>query len=177
MRKRQQAGNPEELIRQCDEWIVAHRHRLLACARQHADAQTDVDLLLADTLRKVARVFCSRPMSEELMIRYTMRSLRNAAREMHRSNRRRQRAETHYGQEEALHRHQNESPTGQNEIHADLRDVLQQLPEPYGSILTMKLWQRMTYADISRQLGIAESTLRRYYEHAIELVRKRMGTS
>ncbi len=176
MRRKHQTGDQAQLIRQCDEWIVAHRHRLLACARLHADAQTDVDLLLSDTLRKVARVFCRRLMSEELMVRYTMRSLRNAAREMHRKNERRNRAETHYGQEEEQRRQLAESPTGPNELHAALREVMQQLPEPYGRVLTMKLWQRMTFADIARSLGVAESTVRRYYETAIELVRKRMGT-
>ncbi len=177
MRHTPQTGDPSELIRQCDEWIVAHRHRLLACARQHADALTDVDLLLTDTLRKVARVFCRRRMSEELMVRYTMRSLRNAAREAHRRNMLRNKAETQFGHEEMQHRRQTESPTGQNERLAALREVLQQLPEPYGAVLTMKIWQRMSFADIAQQLGVAESTVRRYYESAIELVRKRMGTT
>ncbi len=176
MRHSHQTGDQAELIRQCDEWIVAHRHRLLSCARQHADDMTDVDLLLADTLRRVARVFCSRRMSEELMIRYTMRSLRNAARDAHRRNMARHRAEEHYRQEEMLRRQQVESPTGQNELHAALREVLTQLPEPYAGVLKMKLWQRMTFADIAQQLNVAESTVRRYYEAAIELVRKRMGT-
>ncbi len=177
MHQRQQTGNPEELIRQCDEWIVAHRHRLLACARYHADAQTDVDLLLSDTLKRVARVFCHRRMSEELMVRYTMRSLRNAARDAHRRNLLRQQAELRYGREEMLHRQQSESPTGQNDTHAALREVLQQLPELSATLITMKLWQRMTFAEMGAQLGLAESTVRRYYEQAIELVRKRMKTS
>ncbi len=176
MRHAHQTGDQAELIRQCDEWLVAHRHRLLSCARQHADAMTDVDLLLADTLRRVARVFCSRRMSEELMIRYTMRSIRNAARDARRRNMARYRAEEHYRQEEILRRQQAESPTGQNELHAALREALSQLSEPYAGVLKMRLWQRMTFADIAQQLNVAESTVRRYYEAAIELVRKRMST-
>ncbi len=177
MRHDHPTGDPSELMRRCDEWIVAHRHRLLACARQHADAMTDVDLLLADTLRKVARVFCRRRMSEELMVRYTMRSLRNAARDAHRHNMRRCNAEEQYRQDEQDHRLQRESPTGVNEVHAALREILRQLPPPYAEVLTLKLWQRMTFADMAAQLGVAESTVRRYYETAIELVRKRMSAS
>ncbi len=176
MRAAPQTGDQTELIRQCDEWIVANRHRLLACARKNADAMTDVDLLLTDTLRKVARVFCRRRMSEELLIRYTMRSLRNAAREAHRRNMLRYKAESQYGRDEWQHQQRSTTPTGQDERHAALREVLRQLPEPYGAVLTMKMWQRMTFADIAQQLGVAESTARRYYESAIELVRKRMGT-
>ncbi len=176
MRSGQQTGDQSALIRQFDEWIVAHRHRLLACARKNADVMTDVDLLLSDTLKKVARVFCRRRMSEELMVRYTMRSLRNAAREAHRSNLRRHRAENRYGQEEEQHRLQGEDPVGQSPRFAALREILQQLPPPYAEVLTLKLWQRMTFADIAQHLGVAESTVRRYYETAIELVRKRMST-
>ncbi len=176
MRHAHQSGDQSELIRLFDEWIVAHKHRLLACARQHADEMTDVDLLLTDTLRKVARVFCRRRMSEELMIRYTMRSLRNAAREAHRKNTVRYRAEEEYGLAEKRYRQQSESPTGQNELHAALREVLQQLPEPYGRVLRLRLWQRMTFADIAAQLGVAETSVRRYYESAIHQVRKRMET-
>ncbi len=175
MRHAHQTGDQSELIRQCDEWIVAHRHRLLACARQHADEMTDVDLLLTDTLRKVARVFCRRRMSEELMIRYTMRSLRNGARDIHRRNMLRLKAEDEYGQEEWQRRQQQEATMQENETHATLRDVLQQLPTLYATVLTMKLWQRMTFADIAAQLGVAESTVRRYYESAVNLVRKRMS--
>ncbi len=174
MRHAPQSGDQASLIRQFDEWIVAHRHRLLACARLHADEQTDVDLLLTDTLRKVARVYCRRCMSEELMLRYTMRCLRNAARDAHRRNRRRNKLESSYSEAEQQRHEQHGAPTAQNELHAALREVLQQLPDPYGRVLTLKLWQRMTNVDIARQLGVAESTVRRYYETAIELVRKRM---
>ncbi len=170
MRHAPQTGDSSLLIRQFDEWIVAHRHRLLACARSHADALTDVDLLLTDTLRRVARVYCRRRMEEEVMVRYTMRCLRNAARDAHRSNQRRREAETHFGQETTT------APSGANERLDALREVLRELPEPYASVLRMKMWQRMTFADIAQQLGVAESTVRRYYEFAIELVRKRMET-
>ncbi len=171
MRHPHQTGSQSELTRRCDEWIVAHRHRLLACARQHADDKTDVDLLLTDTLRRVARVFCSRDMSEELMVRYTMRSLRNAAREAHRRNKLRNKAETEYGQEQWK---QHAAQSGQNETHDALREILRELPEPYASVLNMKLWQQMTFVAIAAQLGVAESTVRRYYESAIELVKRRM---
>ncbi len=173
MHHARQTGDKDALIRQCDEWIVAHRHRLLACARLHADEMTDVDLLLTDTLRKVARVFCRRPMSEELMIRYTMRSLRNAARDAHRSNMRRCQAEEQYRLQQDR---QETAHAGQQDAHEALRDILRSLPEPYATVLRLKLWQGMTFAAVAAQLGVAETTARRYYESAIELVRKRMET-
>ncbi len=176
MRHAPQTGDSTLLIRQFDEWIVAHRHRLLACARSHADALTDVDLLLTDTLRRVARVYCRRRMEEEVMVRYTMRCLRNAARDAHRSNQRRREAETHFGQEETQRLERGASLAGVDARLDALREVLRDLPEPYAGVLRMKMWQRMTFADIAQQLGVAESTVRRYYESAIELVRKRMET-
>ncbi len=172
MRRSPQTGDQATLIRQFDEWLSAHRHRLLAFARLHADAQTDVDLLLTDTLRKVARVYCRRRMNDELMLRYAMRCLRNAARDAHRSNLRRRKLESRYSEEQQ----QAAAPTAQKELHAALREVLRELPEPYGRVIAMKMWQQMTFVAIAQQLGVAESTVRRYYESAIELVRIRMKT-
>ncbi len=164
-------GKRPELIRQFDEWVAAHWHRLLACAAKNADERTDVSLLLTDTLKKVAGVFCNRSMSEELLIRYTMRCLRNAARQVHHRNLLRSDAETRYGERESLYNRQ--SPHGQSELHATLLDVLQQMPEPHGSIVKMRLWEELPFADIAKSLGLHERTTRRYYEAAITMLRTR----
>ena len=176
MRHPHPTGDKAELIRRCNEWIVAHRHRLLGCALKHADDRTDVALLLTDTLKRVVRVFCKRSMGEELMIRYTMRSIRNAARELHRKNLLRYKAEKHYGREELEQRQQYQDPIELEERHMALQRAMQKLPEYYSNLLKMRLWDEMTFADIATQNGVSESTVRRHYETAIEQVRKLMGT-
>ncbi len=166
-----------ELIHQFYEWATAHWPRLYACAEKNADALTDVDLLLADTLRKVARIFCARRMSDELLIRYTMRSLRNAARQAYRRNQRRTEAEMRYGEEEVQrHRLRANTPNGDNELLNAMLEALQQLPPESAALLKMKQWERLTFAEIAVRTGTSESTVRRRYDTAIELLRNKMKT-
>ncbi len=170
-------GKRTELIHQFYEWATAHWPRLYACAEKNADALTDVDLLLADTLRKVARIFCVRRMSDELLIRYTMRSLRNAARQAYRRNQRRTEAEMRYGEEE-IQRHQlnANAPNDNNELITAMLEALQQLPPESAALLKMKQWERLTFAEIAERTGTSESTVRRRYDTAIELLRNKMKT-
>ncbi len=151
-----------------DALIVKNRHRLLASARKSADDMTDIDLLLSDTMKKVARVYFSRDMSDEALIRYAMRSLRNAAREAHQRNVRRGKAEHIYGQTEECYRQQQMTTTEHTGLHLELREVLRQLPQEEATILTMKVWEKQTFAEIAQRLGLTETTARRRYESAIQ---------
>ncbi len=174
MRIFRRAEKRTDLIHQFYEWATAHWPRLYGCAEKNADEQTDVDLLLADTLRKVARVFCSRPMPEELLIRYTMRSLRNAARQAHRRNRLRLDAETRYGAEEERRRRGAETASARSELLTAMLEALQQMPEESAHLLKLKQWEQLTFSDIADRLGMSETTVRRRYEAALELLRNKM---
>ncbi len=174
MRIFRRAEKRTELIQQFYEWATAHWPRLYGCAEKNADEQTDVDLLLADTLRKVARVFCSRPMAEELLIRYTMRSLRNGARQAHRRNCLRAEAETRYGAEEEQHRQGTESAVARSELLTAMLEALQRMPEESANLLKLKQWEQLTFADMAERLGMSETTVRRRYEAALELLRNKM---
>ncbi len=161
-----------------DEWMVEHWNRLFACAEKCADAGTDVGLLLTSTLRKVARVFEKRPMNGEEMLAYTLCSIRNAAREARRRNRNRCDAEDGFGQQEALHRPQAESPAGQavqQDRHAALQHAIRQLPPDEATLLHLRMWDDLPFATIAQKLGVSESTARRRYDAALEQVKRNMG--
>ncbi len=160
-----------KLRQQCEEIFAAHSACLLACAEKYTDDASDVDLLLSRVLRKVVRVYCHRPMAAELLIRYTLRSIRNAAHDMRRRNIRRKSAEQRFGQEELL-RHQLQHCEPQDtELLQALRRAVQQLPEPGARVLLLRIWQGLSFAEIARQTGLTESTARRRYEEAIENIR------
>ncbi len=172
MRIHRQTANAHELISQFDEWIDRHWNRLYACAEKNADAATDVGLLFTDTLRIVARVYAERPMGEELLVRYTMRCLRNAARQAHLRNQRRSAAETQFGQASCPQ----EVSHAANSLAAAMLDELQRLPVRYGSIIKMHLWEDLGFPDIAQRLGTCGRTARRYYKKAIGMLRKRKET-
>ncbi len=140
MRLFPQNSDSAQRIRQCVGWILAQKARLLAFAREQADPWTDVELLLADTARKVAAVFCKRAMSEQDVIHYTLRSLANNARKQHRRNIARYRAEEHYRQQEQHYLQQQDSSERQ-ELRRMLAEALQQMPEP-SAATTKPLWNK-----------------------------------
>ncbi len=170
MRAAKQSRDQSALVAQCDKWLTLHWRRLLACARKNADERTDADMLLTDTVRRVARVFCRRPMDEELLIRYTLRSIRRAAQKARRHNLVRSHAEEQYRRDEEQRR----GSVG-HELQRELRDLLQSLPEPFGSVLHLRLWERRSFADLAEHLGTSESSARRLYETAIDMMRNHIN--
>ncbi len=154
--------------------VAANWHRLLAYVRKCADESTDVDVLLADATRKAARVYCKRRMSDELFIRYLMRCLRNAARKAHVQNLRRIVAEDRFGREEEQHRQLHLQHQEAVTLRQTLREVLRELPPLHARVLVMKVWEKRNFADMARELGVSETTARRYYETAIEKARNMM---
>ncbi len=174
MRRHRRQGTRRELISQFDEWAAAYWPRLYACAEKNADEWTDVELLLTDTLRTVARVFSQRPMGEELLFRYAMRCLRNAARQTHRRNRVSRHAESCFGEAQQQHWERMETLHCANSLHATLLELLQQIPDESAALLKMKQWERLTFADIAGRIGVPESTVRRRYEAALALLRNKL---
>ncbi len=164
----EQSRSPESF----DSWVAQHWDALHAGARQHADAWTDADLLLTDTLKKVAGILRTRPMSDELLLRYTLRSIRNAAHRAHRSNLLRLKAENHFGTK--VQEQQRPSPLERHEQREAMQRLLKSLREPHASIVRLYLWEDVSFADIALRLGLGERSVRRYYAAALDTLRKKL---
>lgn len=93
-------NNASELRRRCREWFLASRHGLLSYALRHADGMTDVELLLAEVMRRVAEAIASGRVPIEAIAPYTLRCLRNGAVELRRKNARRLEAERRFTEAE-----------------------------------------------------------------------------
>ncbi len=162
-----------QLLRQCEEWFSVHQHRLLGYARQQADDTTDVELLLVDVMKEVTRIFCKGTLQESAMLPYSMRCIHNAAVTMRRKNIRRREAERKYSDEEF---HLNPSlESGQDEADdtiLKLRRAVQELPEELHVVVTLKIWDELSFAQISERLGIPKTTVQRRYLAAIAHMRK-----
>lgn len=95
-------NNASELRQRCREWFLASRHGLLSYALRHADGMTDVELLLAEVMRRVAEAIASGRVPIEAIAPYTLRCLRNGAVELRRKNARRLEAERRFTEAEAV---------------------------------------------------------------------------
>ncbi len=163
----------KQLQQQCEEWFSVHQHRLLAYARQQADEATDVELLLMDVMREVTRIFCRGTLPESAMLPYSMRCIHNAAATLRKKNIRRREAERKYSDEELrqaqiLDHQQDEA----DDTILKLRRAVQELPEELYVVVTLRMWDELSFAQISTRLGIPKTTVQRRYLAAISLMRK-----
>ena len=162
-----------KLLQPCEEWFLAHRHRLFAYARQQVDCMTDVELLLHDTARRVARAFSEGRVPFCDLMPYTLRSLKNAALDMRVANAHRLEAERRYGHEEGSSSTPAaiDSPRGIEDEHLILRRAVQQLPSELADVVTLRFWGEHSFAEIAAQLNLSEATARRRYETALLTIR------
>ncbi len=169
----------DEAARQlCRSWFLSVRHRLYLYARHRADSATDVELLLSRTLERVAEaVYRGRLAPEEdSLLPYTLRSLANEAIKMNMANQRRRRAESCYSYDSSPHAAPPDTPPDTDE-YSRLSEQLSRLPDKLAEIVTLHIWENLSFAEISRILDIPESTVRSRYETALRKLKQMMKNS
>ncbi len=157
-----------------EEWFLTMQHRLLVYARQQADDVTDVELLLVEVMSRVTAAYCAGRVERDGLLPYVLRSLRNAAVQARGRNARRREVESVYSREEE--ERQREDAAAGDRMHA-LAQLVQQLPEEEAMVLTLRIWDERSFADVARELGLPESTARRRYAAALERIRTMMNQS
>ena len=162
------------LRRECEAWFCAVRHRLLAYARQQADDMTDVELLLAEVTQRVTEAFCSERVDGEGLLPYTLKALKHAATRARVKHARRLDAESRYCREES---ERLSTTPGDDGRLQELRRLVRALPEEEAAVVLLRIWDERSFADMARELGIPESTVRRRYAAALDRIRIRMNQS
>ena len=164
----------EAARQQCRSWFHTAPHRLYAYALRKAGRSADVELLLSRTLERVAdAVYHGHvPPEEESLLPYTLRALSNEAIKMGLVERRRRDAESVYGN--SLPNREPES----SRLHTDIRNKLSafvaSLPEKQAEVVTLHIWEDLSFAEIGRLLGVGESTVRMRYEAALRKMKQMM---
>ena len=168
----------DEAARQlCRSWFLSARHRLYLYARHRADSATDVELLLSRTLERVAEaVYRGRVApKEDALLPYTLRSLANEAIKMNMANQRRRRAESCYSYDSSAPVAPDTHP--ETDEYGRLSELLSRLPDKLAEIVTLHIWENLSFAEISRLLDIPESTVRSRYETALRKLKQMMKNS
>lgn len=164
----------EAARQQCRSWFLSARHRLYAYALRKAGRSADVELLLSRTLERVAEAVYHGYVApeEESLLPYTLRSLSNEAIKMGLAERRRRDAESFYSNtlparvQETAHLH--------SDIRNKLSDFVAGLPEKQAEVVTLHIWEDLSFAEIGRLLGVGESTVRMRYESALRKMKQMM---
>lgn len=167
----------EAARQQCRSWFHAVRHRLYLYARRRADSSADVELLLSRTLERVAEAVYHGRVSadEESLLPYTLRALSNEAMKMSMAESRRRRAEARYSSRQPMASAPATTPA--EDSHLRLSTLLSRLPEKQAEVVTLHLWEDLSFAEIGRMLGVGESTVRARYDAALRKLKQMMNES
>lgn len=160
----------QQLHRQCAEWFLACRHRLMTFASQQVDSMTDAEHLLSEVMGKVIAAIVGRNLSQEAWLPYTFTAIRNAAIKQKKKNVRRLEAELKYGTNEP-----SAVVLPDSDIYEHLRHQLSCLPQLTSRIVRMRIWEELSFAEIGRQLNMPESTVRARYQSALLQLRKHIS--
>lgn len=162
--------NKTELRQKCREWFLASKHSLLNSARRQVDGMTDVELLVSDVIRNVTEAIISGRVPIEDIAPYTLRSLYNKAADLRKRNAKRLDTKQQYVEAESIHAqlNPNDGLSKLEDKHVLARKQLRNLPEDIASVVTLRLWDELTFDEIAKVLNIPETSVRRKYEKGIQ---------
>ncbi len=156
-------GQAHPAVQQYAEWFLRERHRLLryACGQLHGGE--DAEQVLSNVLQKVGRALVSGRvlLTAEEMEAYTLRSISNEATSRMRSAERRRKTESLYVCSGADGSEDNE------EEAAAVRWAILQLPAEFARLITLHLWEDMSFAAMAELLHVPAGTLRDRYNKAL----------
>lgn len=156
-------GQAHPAVQQYAEWFLRERHRLLryACGQLHGGE--DAEQVLSNVLQKVGRALVSGRvlLTAEEMEAYTLRSISNEATSRMRSAERRRKTESLYVCSGVDGSEDNE------EEAAAVRWAILQLPPEFARLITLHLWEDMSFAAMAELLHVPAGTLRDRYNKAL----------
>jgi RNA polymerase sigma-70 factor (ECF subfamily) len=149
------------------QWLDDHTPKFLLFARQKARCEADAQDLVQDAvLEAIGRVGQSVPPPPPLVLATIHRRAIDLAR---REDRRAAREfKVLEGTPEAWFDQSIES----REQGQLLQTAMNQLPEIYRDVLTLKVWGELTFAEIAESLGIPQNTAASRYRYGLEELRK-----
>lgn len=159
----------KQLRQECMEWILAHRHQLLAYALRHGDDMTDAEHLVSEVAGKVVEALSRGRVSRQEWMPYTLRAIHNEATTQRRRNARRLETERRYTQEQ-----QTLASTEADDRLQPLRQALCRLPLEQQELIRLRIWEELTFADMGQRLHLPESTVRLHYCQALDMLKREM---
>lgn len=166
-----------DLRQKCREWFLSSKDRLLTYARLHDDSKTDVELLLSSVTQEVVKQIISGKREFDDIEPYTLTALRNKAATLCSQNEHRRKLEKSYSEKEAIH-HQITSNDGLSKLedkHIIARNELRNLPEDIATIVTLRHWGDLTFAEIADKLSLPETSVRRKYEKGLQQLKNKLN--
>ena len=160
------------------DWFRKNGTRLLLYARTQTHSEADAQDVLQETMLRLWKSYAPSKTEQwsppALPLAY--KALRNAAIDMARKNNRRTRREqaSEYliSDDDCAVEWFGTGNLEQKEKAAELQQAIEQLPDNFREVLTLKIWGELTFAQIADSLHIPANTAASRYRYAIEALRK-----
>ena len=168
----------ESLAESWKEWFRLNGTRLLLFARGKTKSEADAQDVLQDAILRLWKSYSS-PIDGHfdpppLALAYT--ALRNAAidhaRKTNRRTQREQKSDFVVRERDQVQNWFETSTLEQSEQTQIIKEALQQIPEKFQEVLTLKIWGELTFAEIAENLNIPANTAASRYRYALESLRK-----
>lgn len=166
------------------EWLKEYGSKLLLFARQQTRSIADAEDVLQDALIKLAKKEADGTFDggQSSWLPYLYTSIRRCAIDLGRKEDRRGKREEK-SEKDKIIQHGNvsdpwfESDGADEESRIYLEEGLKTLPEKFASVITLKVWGELTFAEIGKKLDISQNTAASRYRYGLEALKKHLTSA
>ena len=164
------------------EWLHQHGSKLLLFARQQTRSIADAEDVLQDALVKLAKKEAEGTFDggQASWLPYLYTSIRRCAIDLGRKEDRRSKREEKSETNKIIQYGEYIDPwfdsnSADDESRQYLESGLKKLPEKFASVITLKIWGELTFAEIGKKLNISQNTAASRYRYGLEALKKHLG--
>ena len=165
-------------------WLREHGSKLLLFARQQTRSIADAEDVLQDALVKLAKKEADGTFDggQAAWLPYIYTSIRRCAIDLGRKEDRRGKREEK-SEKDKMIQHGGfadpwfESDGADDESRVYLEQGLKNLPEKFASVITLKIWGELTFAEIGKKLDISQNTAASRYRYGLEALKKHLTSA
>lgn len=165
------------------EWLREHGSKLLLFARQQTRSIADAEDVLQEALVKLAKKEDEGSFDggQASWLPYLYTSIRRCAIDLGRKEDRRSKREEKSETNKIIQYGEYidpwfDSSSADGESRQHLESGLKKLPEKFASVITLKIWGELTFAQIGKKLNISQNTAASRYRYGLEALKKHLST-
>lgn len=165
-------------------WLQEHGSKLLLFARQQTRSIADAEDVLQDALVKLAKKEAAGTFDggQASWLPYLYTSIRRCAIDLGRKADRRGKREEKSEQHKIIENGGISDPwfssnSADDESRLYLELGLKKLPEKFASVITLKIWGELTFAEIGTKLNISQNTAASRYRYGLEALKKHLTSA
>lgn len=166
------------------EWLAEHGSKLLLFARQQTRSLADAEDVLQDALVKLAQKEAQGTFDggQDAWLPYLYTSIRRCAIDLGRKQDRRTKREEKVeadkrGETGGIVDPWFHSDGADEETKHYIEQGLKALPEKFATVITLKIWNELTFAEIGETLDISQNTAASRYRYGLEALKKNLSSA